>query len=282
MDFISPLQAGFDPAGLGEIETWFQRTYIDTGRLSGAVALVGHGDKVAYCHAFGTARTDARPMKPDAIFRVASMTKPIVSLAFMLLVERGLVALDTPVERIIPEFGNLGVYASGDGVDTPFVTTMPSRKMQMIDLLRHTSGLTYGLQTSHPVDAAYRASGLDDFYGTIDPAGCVAKLGQLPLVFSPGEAWRYSMATDVLGLVIERLSGVSLADFLTNEIFAPLGMSDTSFMVPPEKLSRLTDGFAFHPEQKRACSHTLCGRRALFNRGGLSSLLPPAAGRWRL
>src|SRR5205085_7446226 len=142
-----------------------------------------------------------------SVFRIASMTKPITSIGFMMLVEEGKVAVDTPVAEVLPEFKDTGVYNGGGGA-IPFATRRPDQPMRMQDLLRHTSGLTYGFQNRTNVDAAYRAGKIDDDWHTnLDLDGFVAALGKLPLEFSPGEAWNYSVSTDVLGAVIQRLWG---------------------------------------------------------------------------
>jgi len=177
-------------------------------------------------------------MARDTIFRIASMTKPITSLAFMMLVEEGLVALDTPVHHVLPELKGVGVYAGG-GV--PFATKPTAQPMRMVDLLRHTSGLTYSFQNRTNVDAAYREGRIESWHGNLTLDEFVAALGKLPLEFSPGEEWNYSVSTDVLGAVVARISGVSLDRFFAERIFAPLGMHDTFFQVPENKVHRLAD-----------------------------------------
>jgi CubicO group peptidase (beta-lactamase class C family) len=164
------------------------------------------------------------------------MTKPITSVAFMMLVEQGLVALDEPVHKYIPEWKNLGVFQAGT---TPaFMTRPPSRPMQIVDLLRHTSGLTYGFQQRSNVDAAYR----DKQIGTVEKAGTldsmISDLADIPLEFSPGEAWNYSVSTDVVGYLVGKISGVPFEQFLKERIFNPLGMTDTDFFVPAGKAHR--------------------------------------------
>ncbi|MET1112554.1 MAG: serine hydrolase domain-containing protein, partial [Allosphingosinicella sp.] len=162
------------------------------------------------------------------------------------LVEEGKVTLDQPVETIIPEWKNMGVY-DGGGAGAPFLLKPPERPMMMIDLLRHTSGLTYGFQHRTNVDAAYRERKIEGWHGALDLDGFVAALADIPLEFSPGSAWNYSVSTDVLGLVVERVSGQKLDRFFAERIFAPLGMTDTFFHVPPEKIDRLGDCWAFEP-----------------------------------
>jgi CubicO group peptidase (beta-lactamase class C family) len=165
------------------------------------------------------------------------MTKPITSVAFMMLVEQGLVTLDEPVHKYIPEWKNLGVFQAGTA--PAFMTKPPTRPMQIIDLLRHTSGLTYGFQQRTNVDAAYRDKqiGLLDSAGTLD--SMIASLADIPLEFSPGEAWNYSVSTDVIGYLVGKISGISFEQFLKERIFNPLGMADTDFFVPADKAHRL-------------------------------------------
>jgi len=177
------------------------------------------------------------PVKDDTIFRIYSMTKPITSVAFMMLFEEGRVALDEPVHKYIPEWKDLGVFVAG--IAPAFLTRPPARPMLIVDLLRHTSGLTYAFQQRSNVDAAYREAKI----GEIEKAGTletmIEDLGKIPLEFSPGEAWNYSVATDVIGYLIGKISGQPFEQFLKQRILNPLGMSDTDFQVPPEKAHRL-------------------------------------------
>jgi CubicO group peptidase (beta-lactamase class C family) len=173
------------------------------------------------------------------------MTKPITSLAFMMLVEEGKVALDDPVSRFIPEWKDLAVFSAGTG---PYLTTPPARPMQMVDLLRHTAGLTYGFQTRTNVDAAYRRLKIADAHGPLDMQGLVDALARLPLEFSPGEAWNYSVATDVLGVLVERISGQAFEAFLKARILGPLGMGETGFAVRADQADRFSACYAPTPE----------------------------------
>jgi CubicO group peptidase (beta-lactamase class C family) len=167
----------------------------------------------------------------------------------MMLLEQGLVALDDPVERVLPEWRDIGVYAGGGGA-APFATRRPAKPMQMIDLLRHTSGLTYSFQNRTNVDAAYRAGKVDSFIRAQTPDSFIAALAKLPLEFDPGSSWNYSVSTDVLGVIVERLSGKTLGRFFAEHIFGPLGMVDTFFQVPADKKHRLTDAMQLGPERK--------------------------------
>ncbi|PVE54499.1 serine hydrolase [Arthrobacter sp. TPD3018] len=231
---------GFDPDRLAAIDAFLKARYLDTGRLPNAQLLIAREGEIAHFSHQGPAREGGPSIDERSLFRIASMTKPITSLAFMMLVEEGKVAVDTPVHRVLPEFKGVGVYDGGGG-GVPFVTKATTELMRMLDLLRHTAGLTYGFQNRSNIDAAHRESKLESWHGNHDLDGFVAALGKLPLEFSPGTAWNYSVATDVLGAVVQRVSGMPLDQFFTTRIFAPLGMHDTFFAVPEDKTDRLTD-----------------------------------------
>ena len=238
-----PESIGLSSERLARIPAFLDERYIKTGKLPCAQVQVWRRGKLAVDEVLGLAdRERNRPLEKDAIFRIYSMTKPITSVAFMMLVEQGLVALDDPVAKFIPEWANLGVFAAG--TDAGWATTRPARPMMMIDLLRHTSGLTYGFQMQGNIDAAYRKLKVaeDLRHGTMQEF--IDKLAKLPLVFSPGEAWNYSVSTDVLGYLVEKISGLPFADFLEQKIFQPLGMVDTAFTVPADKKHRLTACYA--------------------------------------
>ena len=242
---------GFAPNRLARIDGFIKERYLDSGRLANAQLLIARDGEIAHFSSQGPAREgEARVIDEGSIFRIASMTKPITSVAFMMLLEQAKVALDTPVHEVLPEFKNLGVY-NGGGAGVPFLTRSCDRPMQMIDLLRHTSGLTYSFQNRTNVDAAYRAGKLENWHGNLTLDELIAELGQLPLEFSPGTAWNYSVSTDVLGAVVERVSGQSLPDFFEQHIFAPLKMTDTGFAVPQGRIDRLTDCYTFAPGKGR-------------------------------
>lgn len=241
--FAEPEAAGMSGAALAGVEDHLKRRYIDTGRFPGTQTVIYRRGHVVHGAVQGFADVARQvPVKDDTIFRIYSMTKPITSVAFMMLVEQGRVALDEPVHAYIPSWTNLGVFQSGTA--PAFQTRPPSRPMLIIDLLRHTSGLTYGFQQRTAVDAAYR----DDKIGEIEKAGTMQSmidgLAKIPLEFSPGEAWNYSVATDVLGYLIEKISGQPFEQFLKERIFDPLGMNDTGFFVPPAKAHRLAACYA--------------------------------------
>ncbi|MFL6863223.1 MAG: serine hydrolase domain-containing protein [Allosphingosinicella sp.] len=247
MDLQDPGRAGFDPGRLKRLDAFLAEYYLAPGLLPHAQLLVARDGVPVHFSTQGEAAPGV-PLRDDAIFRIASMTKPITSIAFMMLVEEGKVSLDQPVAAFVPELEQVQVYQSGD-LATGFRTRPPERPMIMLDLLRHTSGLTYEFQNRTPVDAAYRERGLGVIRAARGLEDFVATLGTIPLEFSPGEAWNYSVSTDVLGLVVQRASGMAFEDFLRTRIFAPLGMADTGFEVPASETHRLPDAWWLHPEK---------------------------------
>jgi len=255
----SPESVGMSKAGLDRLEAHLKSRYIETGRFPGTQLLVYRRGKVAHSASQGFADLERKvPVKDDTIFRIYSMTKPITSVAFMMLFEEGKVALDEPVVKYIPEWKNLGVFVAG--VAPNFLTRPLSRPMLIVDLMRHTSGLTYGFQQRSNVDAAYRAAKIGEVEkaGTLD--SMIADLANIPLEFSPGEAWNYSVSTDVIGYLIGKISGIPFEQFLKERIFNPLGMSDTDFFVPKEKAHRFAACYsadppgavAFHATERKA------------------------------
>ena len=241
---------GFDADRLAAIDALIKTRYIDSGLLPHAQLLVAQDGEIAHFSSQGAAREGGAPIDDSSLFRIASMTKPITSIAFMMLLEEGKVALDTPVHHVLPELKRLGVY-DGGGAGVPFRTKPTAEPMRMVDLLRHTSGLTYGFQNRSNIDAAYRSGKIESWHGGLDLQGFVAALADIPLEFSPGTAWNYSVSTDVLGAVVERVSGQPLDVFFRDRIFAPLGMNDTFFQVPADKIDRLTDCYTFDPAKGR-------------------------------
>ncbi len=234
----SPESAGMSKAGFDRVEAHLKHRYIDAGRFPGAQMLVYRRGKVVHSAVQGFADVERKsPMKDDTIFRIYSMTKPITSVAFMMLFEEGRVALDEPVQKYIPEWNNLGVFQAG--TLPAFLTKPPSRPMLIVDLLRHTSGLTYGFQQRSNVDAAYRERRIEEIERPRTLQLMIDDLSRLPLEFSPGEAWNYSVSTDVIGYLIGKISGTPFDQFLRERIFNPLGMNDTDFFVPPDKAHRL-------------------------------------------
>ena len=218
----SPESVGMSKAAFERIEAHLRHRYVEAGRFPGTQLLVYRRGKVVHSAVQGFADVERKaPMKDDTIFRIYSMTKPITSVAFMMLFEEGRVALDDPVHKYIPEWSNLGVFQAGTA--PAFLTRPPSRPMLIVDLLRHTSGLTYGFQQRSNVDAAYREKKI----GEVEKAGTlqsmIEDLAKIPLEFSPGDAWNYSVATDVIGYLVGKISGMPFEQFLKQRIFDPLG-----------------------------------------------------------
>jgi CubicO group peptidase (beta-lactamase class C family) len=249
MDLTDPVSLGFDPARLARLDAFLTERYLAPGYLPHAQLLVAREGQPVHFSTLGSARAgSAAPLGEDAIFRIASMTKPITSIAFMMLLEEGLVSLDQPVGDILPELAKVAVYEGG-GAGAPFRTKASERPMLMLDLLRHTSGLTYDFQYRSNVDAAYREQGIVTLRGERPLEALAARLGEIPLEFSPGAAWNYSVSTDMLALVVQRVSGLAFETFLERRIFAPLGMVDTGFHVPPEQQHRMPDAWVLHPKK---------------------------------
>ena len=240
MTHPDPTDLGFLPERLQRINDHIQTKYLDTGKLPHAALLIGRGDEVAHLWSSG--------VSSDAIFRIASMTKPITSIALMQLVEQGKIALSEPVAKYIPEFANLGVFVAGGG-NVPFVSRPPTSVLRVIDLLRHTAGFTYSFQERSNIDAAYRKTDIES-WAKWDNDEFVAGLAKIPLEFDPGTSWNYSVATDLVGVIVSRVSGMSLGDYFEANIFAPLGMVDTSFRVAADQAHRVPDAYAWHPTEK--------------------------------
>ena len=264
-EIADPAAYGFDPGRLAAIDRFLAEHYVDSGKLPFAQVLVARDGRPVHFGQMGAMRADGTPIRADALVRIASMTKPVTSVAFMQLVEQARVALDDPVARVLPELANLGVYAGGGGA-VPFAPTTPTRPIRFVDLLTHMSGLTYGLQNRTNVDAAYREIDFDFGRELHTSDEYLAHLGKLPLEFEPGTGWNYSVATDVLGIAVERLSGMRLGEYFEEHIFAPLGMTDTGFDIASGQGDRLADAWAYQPGKPPK----------LTDRGASSKLLGPA------
>ncbi|MFC4294927.1 serine hydrolase domain-containing protein [Novosphingobium tardum] len=249
MQTFDPGRQGMSAERLARIDAFVKGKYIDNGKLPNAQLVVARNGEPVHYFAQGTLRADGTPLRDDALFRIASMTKPVTSIAFMQLVEECKIALEDPVARVLPELKNLSLFAGGGG-SVPFMPGKRAEPMRMVDLMTHMSGLTYGLQNRTNVDAAYRDSSLDVARHHLDSDAYIARLAQLPLEFSPGERWNYSVSTDVLGVVVERLSGMRLGDYFKEHIFAPLGMNDTAFGVAEGQSDRLVDSYGYKPGAK--------------------------------
>ena len=233
LDLIDPALAGLNAERLARIPQYFD-TYIDKGRLPCVAALVARGGQVAHLSFRGaTEMGGSRAIDADTIYRIYSMTKPITSVAAMMLFEEGALRLDHEVFRYIPEFQDTMVL----GEDGKLVK--PARAMTVRDLFTHTSGLSYSFLMQGAVDKYYRDNKLEYSQWKGDLASFCQALAKAPLVFSPGDRWNYSNSTDVLGRVVEVASGMSLDQFFQTRIFGPLGMKDTGFHVPAESLDRL-------------------------------------------
>jgi CubicO group peptidase (beta-lactamase class C family) len=235
----TPKVEGFKPEGIEKLDRRLARA-VEGKEIAGAVALLVRDDKVGYSRAVGLRDREANaPMTTDAIFRIASMSKPITSVAAMILVEEGKLALDDPVAKYIPEFGDMTL------LDGP----RAGRAMTVRHLLTHTSGLTYRF-FGGPLSERYAKDGISD--GLTQTEGTIAdfarKIAGEPLMFTPGTSWNYSLSTDVLGRVIEVASGKPLDEFFRERIFTPLKMKDTAFFLPPEKAGRLAVLYQAGPE----------------------------------
>ena len=240
---VDPAEVGFDQQRLQRIDSHF-RAYVDDGRLPGFQVMVSRRGRVAHLSSYGMADKEAgRPIEADTIFRIYSMTKPITSVAAMMLWEQGAFELTDPISKWLPEFAEPTVYAGGPA--NKFVTVPASEPIRVWHLLTHTAGLTYGFHHIHVTDEIYRNAGFE--FG--NPRGwdlkqCVEAWAALPLAFNPGSEWLYSVATDVLGRFVEVVSGQPLDEFFAERIFAPLGMTDTAFYVDEDRQHRLAALYA--------------------------------------
>ena len=235
-------EAGMSTERLDRITAMSQR-YVDEDKLAGVVTVVARDGKIVHFEAVGRrGAEDDRPMTKDALFRIYSMSKPITAVAAMMLYEEGKFALADPVEKFVPELADLNVLVEEELVPA-------ERTMTMHHLLTHTAGLSYGFNPrNNPVDRKY---GEVQPFGAENLDGFAERLGTLPLVFEPGERWHYSVAVDVTGLIVQRLSGMSFDAFLAERLFEPLGMEDTFFNVPADKLDRLLPNHRWNWQEER-------------------------------
>jgi CubicO group peptidase (beta-lactamase class C family) len=233
--------AGFSAERLKRIDT-ILKEYIDKGRMNGAVAMIIHDGKIAYYKNFGYNDLETKtPLQKDAIFRIASQTKAITSVAVMMLSEEGKFMLDDPISNFIPEFKHPRVIDKYNKADTTYTTVPAKREITIRDLLTHTSGIGYAQIGSPEANAIYAKAGVVGGIGVdkILLADKMKLLGRMPLFHQPGEKWTYGLNTDVLGYLVEVVSGMNLNDFFRKRIFEPLGMKDTYFYLPKEKYNRL-------------------------------------------
>src|SRR4051812_28764448 len=267
-----PEQLGFSSARLQRLTDAYQG-YVDRGELPGAVLLIARGDKIAYLRAIGYQDREKQTlMKTDAIFRLASMTKPIVSVAVMMLVEEGKIDPGAPVSKYIPEFADLkvGIEATDPATGKPALTLMPQKRPMIVqDLLRHTAGLVYGQFGDKLVHQAYREAKVGDRNDTLPEM--IAKLSKLPLAHQPGEVWEYSVAVDVLGRIVEVASGQGLDTFIAQRVTKPLGMTSTGFYVAEAERERIAQPQADATGQKPAMFDPTVKPKLFSGGGGMIS-----------
>jgi CubicO group peptidase (beta-lactamase class C family) len=236
--------AGMSAARLKTIDRVMKERYVDTGVLPGIHTMVCRGGEIVHSGMAGVMDIERKKtMREDAIFRIYSMTKPITAVALMMLAEEGKIGLDDDVHTHIPSWKNLRVYQSGmpslvENTAGQFITAAPKRRMKVVDLVTHTSGLTYGFMNRTSVDAAYRHLKINDFQTPGGLDAFIEQLANIPLDFSPGEYWNYSVSIDVMGYLVQKLSGMTFGEFLRTRLFEPLGMKDTAFSVPASKMER--------------------------------------------
>ena len=268
-----PEAVGLSGERLAAIEGVVQ-AHLDAGRLAGAVVAVARQGQLAFLESYGVMDLErGDPMRPDAIFRICSMTKPVTAVAAMQLVDRGLIALDDPVSKYIPAFADVQVY-NGGSVSAVQVRP-PARPVTIRDLLMHTGGLTYGMFDPHPVDSLYTQANLFDWGSTLE--AFADRVAGLPLRFDPGTQWNYGVGLDVMGRVIEVASGQPFDRYLQEHIFDPLGMTETAFVFPAGSEARIPtlyvpgEGGALAPMPAPVCGSYGPDQRLLAGGGGLVS-----------
>ena len=240
INIIEPEAVGFSTDRLAKVTEFVERE-IANENLVGTVTLIARHGKVVHFEAAGRyGLEDERPMETDALFRIFSMTKPITTVAAMILYEEGAFHLGDPVAKYVPELANMQLLIDGEPVS-------PQSPMTIEQLMTHTAGLTNGWHIEHPVERAYRDATL---YQSADLHTFIDKLATLPLRFEPGTRYHYSVATEVLGALVERLSGQTLEQFFYTRIFKPLAMHDTFFNVPDDKMPRMAGSHLWNPEQQ--------------------------------
>ena len=245
---------GLDAGRLERIAEHLERNYIAPGKLAGCQISVARHGHLAYSKSFGLMDIErGKPTRDDTIYRIYSMTKPITSVALMSLYEKGYFQLNDPVSRYVPSWKNHRVWVSGEGDD--MVTEALGRPVTFRDVLSHMAGLTYGgglpgVGLQHPIDKVYRSLKIRSNGSGDTMTEFMDKLAQVPLRYQPGQAWMYSLATDVCGALVEIISGKPFAQYLQDEIFGPLGMKDTSFHVSPDKVDRFAANYERGPDKK--------------------------------
>lgn len=261
-DPTMPGELGLNPVRLEAVPDYFEERYLNTGKLPCMALLISRGGEIAHESYRGTERLNGEgdAINSDSIFRMYSMTKPITSVAAMMLFEEGKLRLEHEVSRYLPEYADVEVWDGGDLKD--YKTRKPDRPMTLLDLFTHTSGITYGFLFQHEVDALYRRQLKGAEEGSLRQFA--ERLAQLPLVFSPGDKWNYGHSTDVLGAIVEVVSGQTLDVFFRERILGPLGMDDTGFYVPQDKIHRLIPCYNKNP---------LNGEITISDEGGAASKL---------
>lgn len=272
-----PESVGLDAGRLARLDDLLEATR-SAGRLPGWVLAISRHGRLAHVSMAGHRDLAAGlPVEADTLFRIYSMTKPVTAVAAMILYEHGAFELSDPVERFIPAFADVRVFAGG--CDLHPVTASATRPITMRHLLTHTAGLTYGFHRAHPVDALYRQAGHEIEAPEETLAESCETWARLPLLFQPGTEWNYSVATDVVGRVVEVISGQRLGEFCASNIFAPLGMTDTMFHVPEVRAGRLARLYLATPSgglspEERIGAGVLRPDRAHYGGGGLVSSAP--------
>lgn len=242
---VRPEDVGLSSKRLGRVESWMHRQ-VDEGRLPGVQVMVMRGGGIAFSREFGFADiARGKKMAPDTIVRIYSMTKPLTSVAVMILYEEGLFQLDDPIYRFLPAFKGMRVAVGGMWGK---IDTVPAeREITFRDLLSHTSGLTYGFLQSTLIDQMYRDRGIDFQTSALSLEEIVDEAAKVPLLAQPGTEWNYSISTDVLGRLVEVISGVPFGDFLRDRVIAPLGMVDTDFHVAGKNIDRFASNYTRGP-----------------------------------
>lgn len=268
-----PEAVGLSPTALARIGASLE-AYVDSGKLAGVIAVIARHGKIAYSQTIGHMDVErAVPMRSDAVFRMYSMTKPVIAVAILKLYERGALRLDDPVAKYVPAFGGVSVYSGGSAASP--TTRPPDRPPTIEDLLTHTAGLSYGAFGATAVDSIYRLANLLPASRSLEEFA--DSIARLPLMFSPGTAWNYGRGYDVLARIVEVASGRTVDRFLEEEVFAPLGMKETAFHVRPDMEGRIPVLYSRGAEGRlRASAQLLAANyladgRMLSGSGGLLS-----------
>ena len=264
--FAAPETVGFDAQRLKRLDDYMEGA-VKQGRVAGMTILLARHGKVVDFNTYGKADlASGKPMAKDEIFRIYSMSKPLVGVAMMILFEQGKWRLDDPVTRFVPEFDNLRVY-TGTGPDGKLMTESMKRPPTMREIMSHTAGFGYGLGDTHPVDKLYRSKGVLASKGLHQ---MIERTAEIPLMFQPGTSWSYSSAVDIQGYIIERITGQTLGEFLAQNVFKPLKMNDTAFLVPAGKEDRLASVYVGDPK-----SGEIVEAKALFGQNAQDFTKPP-------